>query len=968
MPIKEETGTGWSIRRKAAMGTGWQIRRGNTEKASKAQRWISPQEEVNLIRSNWIADRATPSTPKPKKVEGAPPVSSHTGTPGPQTPKAPARSATPSATSRGMGQAAPPTRMHTPTTTRRMGTSYAGPKPEELMGQAADDLFPGVSTEGLNKLSEPEKRSITDKAYKLEEEHREGRARPRQPVIASGLKVKSFGESDVPSFKTPTLESPGVGLGSATGYGVAAVAVGGTSVGAYKLTKGVLNLGKRMGGAALGKITGSRRQSGAMPAPSPAAQAAPASPTGVAPKINPALKAYGGMPAASQAAPTSVPKPSAGAGNAALNMYTGQMPTSSTRTPAATAMPPTGASMPKPAAKPAKPKIEQAMDLAKQIQGEKAAAEAGKAAKHEVRVQEVVKSVTKAPATAGMPTPPTAPKLGSPEGLARVFGTRPPKKETTSPIKPSFSTPESGVTKFKPAPIPAPPKPADVVPQPVTPPRAAPRLGGREQLNIAFAKAGGSMPKPSAVASGTVPAPVAAGPAPKPAKGRGRKPSMPEGVTIPQAAMPTPQAAPAPVVLTGQQQAEKALADEIRQELKKPSSPERDVKLQELKSRGKDLLIKRGGIQIEETPAGQQAPQKPKTKVAPMTPRQRGERGAAPGVKSSVAEAARIAQARVNEAGVEQPVSPPKPALELSPEQKAARAPGVAEQYRRARTKLGDILPEGIKDALKKIGQQAAASAPESTRRAPEAALAAGQDIRTARVRRQPLGPVPASVEQAVGPRRAPPASAAPPREGVQPRKTKKVGRARPDINIPEGQEDFVSKAAQKAQRKAQAAAGERPARRAGGINIETEVASSLRGESPEQIAERITRKAAIEQHKATKGFTKIETPTIEQELAGEKPAAVRVGPAGKPAPAQPEGMPTPTKKAKPAKAKAAPKGKEPGRFRFPKPKAPKVPKVGGALGVASSIFEAFDWAKWQAKQAKRRKQGYSPEEGGGLL
>jgi len=48
-----------------------------------------------------------------------------------------------------------------------------------------------------------------------------------------------------------------------------------------------------------------------------------------------------------------------------------------------------------------------------------------------------------------------------------------------------------------------------------------------------------------------------------------------------------------------------------------------------------------------------------------------------------------------------------------------------------------------------------------------------------------------------------------------------------------------------------------------------------------------------------------------------------------------------------------------------------KIGKLGkgmGKLSVVSTGLDALDYANWQVKQNKRKKQGYGPEEGGGIL
>lgn len=977
-----------------AMGTGWKIQRSNeviggkppmakwsslsgstrtgTTKAEGAsyQRWVGPQEEAGLIKHNWVAERATPSIPKAPKVRGT----FVSAAPSRRTLKTPARAV-----------------MHTPTTT---GTSYAGPKPEDLMGQAADELFPGVSTTDLNKLLEPEKKSIIERAYKLEEEHREGR---RTSVTTAGVPFPETRlhtpttspslDLEIPELKSPSKVTPALITAGAVGLGYKAGVhkpVVGVVKAPFKIARGAFRL------ATTGSVHGS------MPKPSAAASRL-LNPTGTAPPVNPAGKASTGMPAASQSAPAALPKP---AGIGAPAVFAGPraaMPSPSTRTPAATATPPPGAALPTPAAK---PKIEQAMDLARQIQGEKLAVETAKNAAHEARVADVIKQVTKetglpassakaGPVKAGKkPRPSMAPVEvvrhdSSPSSAMPAPSAKAgPVKAPPNPNLPSYdfkaaekheqarvknmSLDEAAVERDMQAETQPAAKPAPVaktgrkskMPAGVTTPKpaagtAAPDL--HAQLAAAHAenlKLGGqgsrlptpSTPKPAEAAISDMPKPSSGAPVAR-AKG---KPKMPEGVTP---SMPAPPAQPAPAVQTDFQKSAAGLADEIRGELRKPQSAERDVKLNELKSRGKDLIIKQGGISLEETPAGQRAPQKTKTKLVKQVPS-----SPAP-AKPSAAEAARMAVADVDETGVVKPISPPKPEPAEGPsEYKTARAQGVAAQYKQARAKLADVLPDSVKNALKKIGDRGHAviessveAAPVSTRTAPEASL--DQDVRTARIRRRSVGPTPTQSIQPVGPRRGPPPNAAPKSEEPMfkmPQK-RKAPAARTDANIPEGQEDFVTEAAQKAQRKAQAARGRanRP-QRVEGVNIDTEVALSMRGESPTQAAERLARKTQIEQAMKTKGYTRVETQTVEQELMREKPVTVRVGPAAAPAAPAAEGaMPTPASKTKTVKAPKVPKApkvnKEPGRFRFPKPKGrgAKAGLLGGVLLAATAASEA---------------------------
>lgn len=242
-------------------------------------------------------------------------------------------------------------------------------------------------------------------------------------------------------------------------------------------------------------------------------------------------------------------------------------------------------------------------------------------------------------------------------------------------------------------------------------------------------------------------------------------------------------------------------------------------------------------------------------------------------------EAARMAKANVDETGVEKPMSPSKPAPKPSKAERIARAASVREQTIQRQV---NELAEAVKRTKEEKG------APKSTI----------SDVLPPSVRDKLLELKAATVPKAV------------------------------QAVTPEGQADFQSEKEVRAQRVKERQIAKRQA-----MTEESRVGSgALR--DPVKEAEIAARKAAVEAHMATKGYTKVATPSVEDAINKTRPEAAKVGPSAE--------TPAPAPKAVKTK-KAGKKGLQPskalpraGMGSRPQARSKGVPiKAGGLLGGA---------------------------------
>jgi len=256
---------------------------------------------------------------------------------------------------------------------------------------------------------------------------------------------------------------------------------------------------------------------------------------------------------------------------------------------------------------------------------------------------------------------------------------------------------------------------------------------------------------------------------------------------------------------------------------------------------------------------------------------------------AAASEAARMATRNVDASGVEKPLAPPKPAVEPTKKERIARAVSVKEQHTQRQL---DELANTVKRTKAEKGVAVTATKLSDV--------------------------LPAPIRKGLEAIRA---------GGVTETATTKVHR-----ETPTGQEDFQSEKQVRAER-----VQERQAAKRAAMQAETVVGSTT-ARNAAHDAEVAARKAQVEAHMKTKGFTKVATPTVEDHIAGTKPEAVRVGPGkvkagkGKKGSGKPPGSGLPRSIALP-RATGKPSG------RVPKPTAPRgkgVPiKAGGLLGGA---------------------------------
>jgi len=281
-----------------------------------------------------------------------------------------------------------------------------------------------------------------------------------------------------------------------------------------------------------------------------------------------------------------------------------------------------------------------------------------------------------------------------------------------------------------------------------------------------------------------------------------------------------------------------------------------------------------------------------------------------------------MAARNVDASGVVKPLAPPKPAVEPTKKERIARAVSVKEQHTQRQL---DELADTVKRTKAEKGVAATATKLSDV--------------------------LPAPIRKGLEAIRA---------GGVTETAMTKVHR-----ETPTGQEDFQSEKQVRAER-----VQERQAAKRAAMQAETVVGSTT-ARNAAHDAEVAARKAQVEAHMKTKGFTKVATPTVEDHVTGTKPEAVRVGPGkvkagkGKKGSGKPPGSGLPRSIALP-RATGKPSG------RVPKPKAPRgkgMPiKAGGLLGGALLAAGAAREAA-AAPSGKRGKAvgGFLKESGKGM-
>jgi len=659
----------------------------------------------------------------------------------------------------------------------------------------------------------------------------------RTPTTDSGA------SGPAPKYPTGALKTPdytGGGNSRNIDFAVgAAITATGVAAGGYTAAK--------LGGAIRGKMKARAE------AKSPIGRRVTsllATPSGGAGEARPAVGAASKSAAPKQGVATSATMPSPAQGGEKVPVFTTPSPGKMSKPSTASAKPATsptetlnsptqatsaGIGMPKPPdSPPGLPKIDEAMNLAKKIQGEMRVEEGAKVATHEQRVQEVVAKAT---------------------GGGAIRGDRAPELEPGGRVKRRVITPKPAVSQG------ATPQPTGGMPTPGTgvdtmAGRAAadlvsdehPSLKGLTGMARIFQKrrvAGVDVSTGAAKVSGGAPMPQATAPEKK----TGKKAGLPAGVKTPT---------PNDMGLTPGQPPDAA-------EAKTVSAPPKAAE----------------GETVIKGPGGQIAIRRRHTRTRPAV----------------AAETARMAARDVDATGVEKPISPggpPKPPPRVNPAAHAGETKAYLEnvQARRelepeaAKSRLSDVLPDSVKKGLEAIRTKVATAAP-----------AAGAEA---------------------------------------------VAFKKKTPKLPEGQTEFqtpqqVAKAEGKKARLADKVMRAQSAQVGSTAQVDT------------GAAERAARKAAIEKHMATKGFTKVETPTIEHEITGKPPEVVRAGPTSAIAK---EMHRADIEKAShdrvieeaygraPKAPRAKKTGGKPGRFRFPKP-AGKAGLVGGALLGASAAVEA---------------------------
>ena len=988
------------------MGTGWKITRPTHLPAGA--RGVSSDEESKLIKSNWIADRATPSAPK-----SSAPIKF-------TAPVAPKSSAPIKFTTSAAPSGVPKPKMPRPMATTKQGAEAT----QRYISQAFREEFPDLG-EGFDVTPTKEQSTrILNRANELERQATP--TRMHTPTMSAGLKIKEFGpdNSSAVRFEIPKLESPGVGAGAATPYVGAAAAVGvAYKTGAHKLPIAVAKAPFKIAKAAYrlgrtGSIKAAPKPSsvgGAMPASSnqalkayagtPSPQAAPK-----APAINQALKAYAGMPAASTAGkvnkPTSKPAP---------------VKPASTATPPIAAAPP-GAAMPKASTVAATPpaqtsKIDEAMNLARKIQGEKAAAEAANAGASEQKPKETIKTH---PSGAELPRPQQTVPVGkkareaasrthagqtlerfgvtpSAEAVSKIRADVPLRAAAPGTVKAATSAEaqlQSNMDKLAGKSVKVAPDVEVKVPTPS-------RLGSPEGLSRAFAATGSTgMPTPSAAAQ--------AAPA-KPPRTK-QAPKMPEGVETPkpQAAAPTTPAEPPKPSTVGHttfSPEQQRTADTMHRELSRlknehfanPESLEAKQAYDKAQGEAKDWLIKQGGVQRE--PDAPLQPPKPKT-VTPPRPissreKTRADLRVAAETKQKAESVRRAGAAEAaNRLDPAHPYETPagfKPGVETAPtdkpkmsnlrkaEDKKIRTASAAQEVR-DRGLLGQLKDAITGDQLarRQARAEAATDIEDLITRPRQADKPMGVAARPIGSAAKPSSAIPFSsprtkVTADVFPQTPRPATPSPSLDflhtpGVRAaqlqeesgKKRSRAAKARkaeisrlqaeeatraglPPQPTPaqlRGEMGGISEQSQAERNaiKARAEAAERLR--------QTQVGGSAINETPDKALAREARKAQIEAHMKTKGYTRIETGLGEAHVvAGAEPKTTRIGPQAAPRGATAEGMPQAS--TEPTPATAAPKapkvkrqrgkGAVPAGTEFPKPstgaqpEAPANPEAAGA-------------------------------------